>query len=243
MDQQQIEYARLSGIDPPKELLKAVAEAQGRLSNIREKLAGLESEKAALETEIRGFVTEEAAAVVKGDSDSKKLTVKRQKGEQRCAEIGLLFGEVGKLEAAAKTSLEKAEGELACFINDRLTENRFVMKAQLERAMEERGRNLNQVGQIFSTLPEETSRSRIAVCEICSRDIGLFDLEIISQPVTAGYFEKLPRLDYPPFNPRASIEHFHCPYCGKKPWGEHDRILTNMGFFYVPEKKEGKKNG
>jgi hypothetical protein len=109
--------------------------------------------------------------------------------------------------------------------------------------MEERGRNLNQIGEIRSTPPEKSSSSRIAVCEICSRDIGIFDPQTISQPVTAGHFEKLPRFDVPPFNPRATIEHFHCPYCGKKPWGEHDRILTNRGYHLVAESKEEKEDG
>jgi hypothetical protein len=238
-----LEYAKLSGVEIPKELLKVVAEAQGQLSNIREKLAGLESERAALETEIRGLVTEEAAAMVKGDSDSKKLSVKRQKGEQRCAEIGLLLAEIGKLEAAAKTSLEKAEENLAGFISDRLAEGRALMKGQVEQVMEQRGISLNRTGTPQSTPPERSSKSRIATCEICGQDIGIFNPRTICQPVSAGHFEKLPRFTYPPFNPRATIEYFRCPYCGKKPWGEHDRILTNMGYFCVPEKKEEKEDG
>jgi hypothetical protein len=242
MDQKQLEYAKLSGIDIPPDLLKAIDDADGRLSNLIEKRSELETEREGLEIEAQALIREEAAVLVAG-GDSKKLSTKRQKGAQRCAELGLLLAEIGKLEGAAQSNLSKVEEELACFINDRLTESRVVMKAQLERAMEERGRNLNQVGQIFSTLPKGTSRSRIAVCEICSRDIGIFDPKTICQPVSACHFEKLPRFDYPPFNPRATIEHFHCPYCGKKPWGEHDRILTNVGFFYVSEKKEEKKHG
>ena len=237
-----LEYAKLSGVEIPKELLKVVAEAQGQLSNIREKLASLESERAALETEIRGLVVEEAGAIVDG-TDAKKISARRKKAEERRGEIGALLAEIGKLEVAAKTSLEKAEENLAGIINDLLVEGRAEMKRQVEVVMEERGRNLNQVGQIFSTLPKETSRSRIAVCEICIRDLGIFDPKTICQPVTAGHFERLPRFDGQPFNPRATIEYFKCPYCGKRPWSEFDRILTNMGYFCVPEKKEEIKNG
>jgi hypothetical protein len=242
MDQRQLEYGKLSGVEIPSGVAQAVAEAQGRLSNLVGKKGEMESERAALETEIRGLVSEEVSAVVDG-GDTKKLSGKRKKAEERRAELGLLLAEIDKLEVGARSSLSKVEEELAGFINDRLAEGRVVLKAQLEQVMEERGRNLNQVGQIFSTLPKETSRSRIAVCEICIRDLGIFDPKTICQPVGAGHFEKLPRFEHPPFHPRAMIEYFKCPYCGKKPWSEHNLILTNAGFFCVPEKKEGKKNG
>jgi hypothetical protein len=237
-----MEYAKLSGIEIPAGLLKVVAEAQGQVSNIAEKRTGLEGERAALEAEIRGLVVEEAGAIVDG-TDAKKISARRKKAEERRGEIGALLAEIGKLEAAAKTRLETAEENLAGNINNLLAEGRITMKAHLEKAMEERGRNLNQVGQIFSTLPKETSRSRIAVCEICIRDLGIFDPKTICQPVTAGHFERLPRFDGQPFNPRATIEYFKCPYCGKRPWSEFDRILTNMGYFCVPEKKKEIKNG
>lgn len=244
MEQKELEYARLSGIEIPKELLKAVEGAQGRLLNLQEKSAVLEAEKAALENEINGFVREEATAVVDG-TDTKKLAARREKSEKRRSEIGLLLAEIAKLEVAGQASVKKAEEELNSLINERLAERRQEMRRQLEAAMNERGRNLNQIGQIRSTPPERSSQSRIAVCEICTRDIAIFDPLAICQPVTAGHFEKLPRLEGH-FNPKASIEWFQCPFCAKKPWGEHDRILTNTGYFFVPEeaeKKEEKEDG
>jgi hypothetical protein len=240
----QLEYAKLSGVEIPKDLLKVVAEAQGRLSDIREKLAGLESERAALETEISDLLGEEAAAMVKGDSDSKKLSVKRQKGEQRCAEIGLLLAEIEKLEAAAKSSLAKVEEDLAGFINTCLFEGRTEMKRQLELAMEERGRSANRTGIPKSTRPQTNSKSAVGVCEICREDIAIFDVERIRVPLTAADFKGMPRHGYPPFPPAATnFEFFHCPICRRRPWSEHNLILTNMGYFCVPEKREGKKNG
>ena len=140
-ESESLEYAKLSGIEIPKGLLQSVDEAQGRLSNLIEKRSELETEREGLEIEAQALIREEAAVLVAG-GDTKKLSTKRQKGAQRCAEIGLLLAEIGKLEAAAKSSLAKVEEELAGFINDRLGEGRAEMKRQLDLAMEERGRSL-----------------------------------------------------------------------------------------------------
>jgi hypothetical protein len=102
--------------------------------------------------------------------------------------------------------------------------------------MAERARQLGSLraGEVVrSSRPARNARSRIAVCEACREDIGIFDPATIALPVNASHFEKLPRFDHAPFIPGATIEYFRCPRCGKKPWWEHDRILTNSGFFVI----------
>ena len=155
-----------------------------------------------------------------------------------------MLAEIGKLEAAAKSSLAKVEEELADFTGACLFEGRAEMKRQLELAMEERGQSANRTGIPQSTRPQTNSKSGVGVCEICREDIAIFDVDKICVPLTAADFKGMPRHGYPPFPPAATnFEFFHCPICRRRPWSEHNLILTNMGYFCVPEKKEEFKNG
>jgi hypothetical protein len=238
----QVEYAKLSGIQIPEKLLAAVAEAKDSISKIEERRAALEQERASLEAEARGLVSEEAQALVAG-VDAKKLSSRRKKCEERAMEIGLLLAELEKLGASPQAQLRKAEEDLANHIGGLLVAGRKVMRQQVELAMTERGRNIADLGVFRSAPPEHSSRSRVATCEICSRDLAIFDPGTIRQPVIASHFQRLPPFDAVPFHPMAGIEHFRCCFCGKRPWSEADRILTNCGYFLVPDNKEENANG
>ena len=84
-----------------------------------------------------------------------------------------------------------------------------------------------------------TSKSRIAVCENCRQEIGVFDSETINLPIRPSHFEKLPgdsQLQIMTGMPWWSFKDFRCQRCGERPWQENDRILTNSGYFVVKKR-------
>jgi hypothetical protein len=243
--QRDLEYARLSGVSIPEALLTAVDDARTKLSNIISKKGELAGRKVAAQERIKESIRLEAGSLIGGDADG-KLPKRRQKAEADLAGASALLNEMLKFERKAENELEQAEQVLQSFISDRLAEGRRCMVAHLDIVMAERARQLSnlRVGEVVrSSRPARNARSRIAVCEVCKQDIGIIDTEKISLPIRAEHFEKLARDDYPPFPPHATIEHFTCPRCRKKPWWEHDRILTNAGFYVVDshEEPQGKK--
>ena len=131
-----------------------------------------------------------------------------------------MLSEMEKFQTKAEGELKQAEQALQSFTNDRLAEGRATRKAHQDIVMAERGRQLGSLrpGEaVRSTRPARNSKSRIAVCEVCQQDIGIFDPKTISLPIRAEHFEKLPRDSYPPFIPGATIEYFKCQRCGKRP--------------------------
>lgn len=235
--EKQLQYAKWSGIEVSEDLLKAVDETKIQITNLNEKKSNLENEVRELEAKIKDCISKEAAALV-NDADAGKLASMRKKSESRLGELKLLISEVGKFEDPALNKLSDAKERLSAFIRDRLAEGRAEMERQLEQAMIERARAYGTAKRgdiIRATPPKINSESKVAVCEVCKQDIGLFDPEEIKQPIVASHFQKLPRFEYPPFNPRAGIEFFQCPVCRKRPWGEFDRILTNFGYFVLKE--------
>jgi len=242
--EKELQYAKWSGIEMSEDLLKAVSEAQQKLSNLHEKRSDLENELKELEIKIKDYIAKEAAALV-NNADGGKLASMRKKAEGRLREVNLLLSEIEKFKSPAQNDLSKNKEKLSAFIRDRIDEGRNEMLRQLENAMMERSRMYGTMrhGDIIrSTPPEKNSKSKVAVCEVCKQDIGLFDPEVIKQPIVAGHFRNFRDVNTP-FNPRASIEYFQCPRCRKRPWGEFDRILTNFGYFCIPDnKKEETKN-
>jgi len=235
--EKQLQYAKWSGIEVPEDLLKAVDETKIQITNLHEKKSNLESEIRELEAKIKDSIAKEASALV-NNADSGKLSAVRKKAENRLGELKLLLSEIKTFESPAQNGLSAAKEKLSAFIRDRLAEGRAEMERQLENAMMERARlygTMRHGDKVFTTPPEKNSKSKIAVCEVCKQDIGLFEPNEIKQPIVASHFQKLPRFEYPPFNPRAGIEYFQCPVCRKRPWGGFDRILTNFGYFVLKE--------
>ena len=235
MQQRDLEYARLSGIQVPVALTEALDEAKAKLSTIRAKKEELAGRKVASQNKIRELVHLEAAALVENGGDG-KLARRRELAEGHLASASALLGEMQNFVAGAENKLQEAEQALQTFINDRLAEGRAAMKAMLDIVQNERARQLGSLknGEVLRTArPNKSARSRIACCESCTEPIAIIR-EGARQPLTAESFEKLPKYDFLPFKPGQGIEYFLCPVCRKTPWLEPDRVLTNMGYKMIP---------
>ena len=200
----------------------------------------LAARKLAAQDKIRETVHLEAAAMVGDGTDGSKLARKRERAEGALKSASAMLSEMWKFEADASDELKQAEADLEGFLNDRLAEGRASMKAVLDIVQNERGRQLGSLrhGEVIQTpRPNKSSKSRIAVCESCQADIAIIR-DDARQPLTAESFEKLPRYDHLPFKPGQEVRFFLCPVCGKTPWLEEDRILTNRGYRMVSEPEQ-----
>ena len=173
--EKEMEYAKLSGIEASGDLLKPIAEAHQKLSNLHEKRSDLENELEELEIKIKDFISKQAPRWLMMRM-AENCPLHRKKDEGRLREVNLLLSEVGKLESPAHNELSEVKEKLSAFIRDRLAEGRAEMERQLEQAMMERARmygTMRHGDKIRSTPPKKNSKSKIAVCEVCKQDIGL----------------------------------------------------------------------
>ncbi len=81
-------------------------------------------------------------------------------------------------------------------------------------------------------------------CEVCETDLGTFDPDALSLPLTGVMFGPLTPAYPAPFQPEATWEFLLCPTCGRRAMGwdfdsadmvRPDRLLTPQGFFVVGE--------
>ena len=241
--QKEIKYAEMSSITIPPDMLKTVDDAEMRISKINEKRNDLEAERVDLEKKISEGISKEASALV-DNADTGKIASVRKRAQTRLNEVETLLQEILKLRQPALDELSEAKHKVREYINGRLAEGRVEMIRQLEAAMHERSRSLGSMKHgdfIRSTPPEKNSISRVATCEICRNEIALIK-EGIVEPVHAGHFDPLPKQERLFFHPNAELKYFKCPYCDKRPWQESGKILTNRGFFMVPQEKGGIDN-
>jgi hypothetical protein len=84
------------------------------------------------------------------------------------------------------------------------------------------------------------------ICEICREQIGRFNTNKVSTPLTGAMFEPLDDIHgYPhPFPLEATWEHFQCIrdmnpvlHMRHRPITQQDRILTDKGFYQVGSKQ------
>lgn len=229
------QQAMLSGIQFPEQEGLELEGIRKNQNEIQQRITALESEKAdirlkvdQLREDFRAANLEDSGGLAKIERDieafERKLAFKQEQVTQLTDHLQSFDDKIKGLM-----------GRIETYLRGELTKGRQEMQRQLDTVTFERGRQLGTStdGYLHTSPPEAQSPSRIAVCEVCRQNIGLFDPVKICQPVTATDFANLHGGDQP-FPPGAYILDFHCPGCGNRPWAERDKILTNMGFFAVP---------
>lgn len=232
-----IEHGKLSGITIDKDAGQTFQEATKVNRNLKAKVNTLKEQRQELDN---SDVEKSAASkIAEGASLSQVQSLITSKVNKLNSLTELILAletaEIPKTEQV----LAGAESALQRSINTELMEARKEMERQFEDTIMERVKLLNEsrTGIVNTTPPAKQSESRICVCESCKQEIAVIGKNIV-RPVNGTMFLPLGRQDLPPFIPQAEIEFFKCKNCGKRPFGEFGKILTNAGYFVVPELKD-----
>ncbi len=221
---------------------EALEKAETKVAAVKKQRDNFRSEAAQCLEAAQGFkkkITESLRAA----RDPKVLLGKRKAALAREEDIRSCLEELERIVPQMEKELADGPGrDLERALRAVLDEDRAEMIRQLERAWPERDRTIRgPERRPISTPPEVQSPSRLACCEACKHPIAVFDPEEIKAPLTGAAFREARRgsASYV-FPPKQEYLYFVCSVCGRRPWGEPDRVLTSRGFYMIegiPEKE------